>query len=464
LGALGALAIVAACETHSTAPVESDVDLTPAFDLAEDYVPFACTGEAFVIQDAITQLYQVDQSDPITYTYATYGPTPTALHEINNIGFDALRNIIWGWHRTSPTGQLVQQVVTIDGAGTVTPMGRGDLPTPNPNTATQADDFRFFAGDVSVDGSVFHLNWNGGGGIYTVNLPDLTKVYNGTALGGFPQITENGTICTNQPENPCGRVSDWAAHPNGWLYGGNDKYNEALTAITPERMLAILDPETGQRTDVDVALNNFTLPSGRQGFGAAWLSPSLNLFLLHNTGVIYEIDLNLGPGGPTDVSPVIVSKQTNADALASTKNDGAACVTPDPKIQLIKTADPTELPAGGGDVTYTYTISNLSDVEVTLTSLVDNVLGDLDDDAGLECSPDPIGQTLQPSGQAGDTFVCTVSTTITQTTTNVAEACGRDAANIESCDEDDATVTVGAADPSIVIEKSTNGEDADVQT
>ena len=132
--------------------------------------------------------------------------------------------------------------MTIDGNGDLFFMGLGDLP----NTV------RFFAGDVSPDGSEFYLNLNGGGLIYTVSLPNLAQVHTGSGPDGFPQIIEinedsSTTICTPIPANPCGRVADWAAHPtDGLLYGGNDLGGGTTTG---QGLLAILDPMTGTRTD-----------------------------------------------------------------------------------------------------------------------------------------------------------------------------------------------------------------------
>ncbi|MHC4883408.1 MAG: DUF6923 family protein, partial [Planctomycetota bacterium] len=389
--------------------------------VAEQPSIFDCTGEAFIVHDPDggtapfdSQLFQVDQSvDPVTFT--AIHPTKNTF-EINNIGFDSTRGILWGWKRISPANadRSQQEVVTIDATGTVFFMGvPAGLPTPLQ---------RFMAGDVAPDGSVFYLNENGGGNVYTLSLPGLAVL--SSAL-----IDEVGTAaaCTSAPDNPCGRVSDWAAWTDGLLYGGDDTNGE----------LAVLDPVTGIRSDVLIA----GLPTGI-GFGAVWFSPSGNLFLFRNVstsdptkGAIYEIgDIS---GTPTIVNVQLVDR-------TSQQNDGAACLTPAPKILLTKTVEPNLVPADtGGEVAYTYTITNLSNESITLTSLIDSELGDVNELG--DCSL--AGVILEPAGQAGDTYSCTVpEILITAPTINVATACGKDAANIEICDDDSAQVDVYGID------------------
>ena len=45
-----------------------------------------------------------------------------------------------------------------------------------------------------------------------------------------------------------------------------------------------------------------------------------------------------------------------------------------PDIKVIKTADPTQIPETGGDVTFTFVVQNIGAEAVTLTSLVDTDL------------------------------------------------------------------------------------------
>ena len=49
-----------------------------------------------------------------------------------------------------------------------------------------------------------------------------------------------------------------------------------------------------------------------------------------------------------------------------------------PTIDLTKSASPSVVPETGADVTFTFTVDNIGEEDVTLTSLTDNVFGDLD--------------------------------------------------------------------------------------
>jgi fimbrial isopeptide formation D2 family protein/uncharacterized repeat protein (TIGR01451 family) len=110
--------------------------------------------------------------------------------------------------------------------------------------------------------------------------------------------------------------------------------------------------------------------------------------------------------------------------------------THDPAIHIVKTPSVTDLPDTGGPVTYTYVVTNTGDVELSNVSVsddkcspVDYVSGDTNDDELLDLS-----ETW--------TFSCT--TTLTETTTNVATATGHDG-DTAVTDDDQATVTL--ADP-----------------
>ena len=51
-----------------------------------------------------------------------------------------------------------------------------------------------------------------------------------------------------------------------------------------------------------------------------------------------------------------------------------------PTVEVVKTANPTEVPETGADVTFTFEVTNESEESVEITSLVDSVYGELDGD------------------------------------------------------------------------------------
>ena len=107
-------------------------------------------------------------------------------------------------------------------------------------------------------------------------------------------------------------------------------------------------------------------------------------------------------------------------------------------IELIKTATPSSVAEPGGDVTYTFTVNNLSSVDaVTIDSLIDNVFGDLDGQG--DCS---VPQTIP----AGGSYTCSITVFISGDAggvhINVATATGTDDDGYPVTDDDDATVTI----------------------
>ena len=72
-------------------------------------------------------------------------------------------------------------------------------------------------------------------------------------------------------------------------------------------------------------------------------------------------------------------------------------------IDVQKSATPTSLKEPGGPVTFSVTITNTSNVNVTVTNVVDDKFGDLDDDGGNGCFDVPIN--LAPGAHASCQFV-----------------------------------------------------------
>ena len=109
-----------------------------------------------------------------------------------------------------------------------------------------------------------------------------------------------------------------------------------------------------------------------------------------------------------------------------------------PDIHLEKTVAPAEPPGGGGDVTYTYVVSNIGDEPLTNVAVTDDngTPGDTSDDFGVDCPKTTL--------DVDESMTCTADVTgTTKTTTNIATASGT-AGETTVSDTDDATVTVAA--------------------
>ena len=121
-----------------------------------------------------------------------------------------------------------------------------------------------------------------------------------------------------------------------------------------------------------------------------------------------------------------------------------------PDIAVHKSASTTDLPFGGGDVTYTYKVTNPGNVALSSVGLTDN-----------KCSPvsDPTGDSNSNKKlDVGETWTYTCTATLTETTKNVATATGsyRDT-RVEA--KDDVTVKVAEPKVAIAVEKSASTTD-----
>ncbi len=119
----------------------------------------------------------------------------------------------------------------------------------------------------------------------------------------------------------------------------------------------------------------------------------------------------------------------------------------DPAIDIVKTASPTTLPAGGGSVTYTYKVRATGNVPLTDISVTDDKCSPISYQSGDTNRDDIL--------DLGETWTYTCTKTITKTTTNIGVATGYDHGT-KVTDHDRATVTVAQPvdAPAIHIEKT----------
>ncbi|MCB2180251.1 hypothetical protein KQH54_03930 [bacterium] len=149
------------------------------------------------------------------------------------------------------------------------------------------------------------------------------------------------------------------------------------------------------------------------------------------------------------------------DQIDVSDNDSARVDVSDsvPEIQLTKSASPSSVPAPSGTVTYTVAIENQSQENVTLTSLVDDVFGDLNG----------VG-TCATGGiiLAGDTYTCTFDQTISGQVgdehTNTITGIVVDNQDNETEGSDSETVTFTDAPEIALVDPCTIGCDLDEVT
>lgn len=129
------------------------------------------------------------------------------------------------------------------------------------------------------------------------------------------------------------------------------------------------------------------------------------------------------------------------------------CSNPPPGIQIVKTADPLQVTAPGGDVIFSFEIANTAtDEAVTITSLMDDVFGDLTQRGDCQL----VGTTIEVGGSVSCSFTEAVNGEAGDVHHNTVTVEGVDDDNTKVSDDDDATVNIVAPEetPAIQIIKS----------
>jgi uncharacterized repeat protein (TIGR01451 family) len=121
-------------------------------------------------------------------------------------------------------------------------------------------------------------------------------------------------------------------------------------------------------------------------------------------------------------------------------------------INVTKSANPTSVKEPGGPVTYTVTITNTSNVLVTIENVVDDRFGDLDDSGGNGCFDVPINLA------AGASTFCQFTGNVTGAAgtshVNVVTATGTDEFGNRVSDSDDARVDITPLLIDLVVDKT----------
>ncbi len=133
-------------------------------------------------------------------------------------------------------------------------------------------------------------------------------------------------------------------------------------------------------------------------------------------------------------------------------------VSPAPTIAIVKTATPLSLPVPGGTFTFDLVVTNTSNVALTITSLTDDIYGDVTTRANSTCT-NAIGTVLAPSPGPGNTYSCRFDGTFFNPTPaeqiDTATVVGVDNRNNTVTATDDAVVRLTPR-PTIAIVKTAN--------
>ena len=154
---------------------------------------------------------------------------------------------------------------------------------------------------------------------------------------------------------------------------------------------------------------------------------------------------------PIDAFPGTKSKCNCDDAF------GIPVIVEQATLAVVKTANPTSVGETGHDVTYTVQVTNNAQfVSVTISSIVDDLYGDLSSDAANTLISNStcdsmVGSVLAPGGSTSCHFDAFVSGNTGDEVTDTVEVCGNDTGNHHICGDDFAVVEITdvAAAPTI---------------
>lgn len=191
------------------------------------------------------------------------------------------------------------------------------------------------------------------------------------------------------------------------------------------------------------------LTNGAQACNVYWqigesATLGTNSTFVGNVLALASITMNTG----SNVYGRVLARTGAATLDSNTVTPTCAAAIPAP-LAVDKTASPASRVAPGGLFTFTVTVTNTGTSDVTLTSLLDDVHGDLNGQGS--CST---GGTIA----AGDSYACAFTATFTgapgDSETDTITAIATDAADTPVAGADSATVTISG--PSITVVKTAN--------
>ncbi|HEX2054381.1 MAG TPA: Ig-like domain repeat protein [Actinomycetota bacterium] len=154
-----------------------------------------------------------------------------------------------------------------------------------------------------------------------------------------------------------------------------------------------------------------------------------------------------GQAGDTQTDVVTVTGVDAQGRTVTDNDDAQILLTPAPpggplSIDLEKTASPASRPEPGGTFTFTVVITNTSNVALTITSLTDDIYGNLGTRGGQNTCDDVVGDSLQPGGSVTCSFQGEFVGEAGDEQTDVVTVTGRDAQGRTVDADDDAEVTI----------------------
>ena len=338
----------------------------PAAAFAQSPEPFRCfsADQGLIAEDQNCRLF-TDSAFP----WPELCPAMDA--EMNAMGFRSTDGMLYGL-------QLFSLAVDgFKGNGGIVRVG-GNCAVEHLDVLGLPEDVRFFAGDISTDGTTMFINHNGKSPLYIVDLRPLDA-------NPMAQLIADATKVWGDT----GLVVDWAYNPvDGLLYGGDSTDGE----------LAILNPRTGERIDVPVL---GMPPGGPGGYGGARFNADGYLVLYrHFCHVIDVVSRELVDFAEALDSPWIDAASCRCDDAFFMQDDTCLLFRSKPSSQPFSTPAQQICGPEAGEINnmgFRYADAMLYGVE--LTRFGNKGLVKLDP---VTCDITPLGQAGLPTNRRFD--------------------------------------------------------------
>jgi len=174
------------------------------------------------------------------------------------------------------------------------------------------------------------------------------------------------------------------------------------------------------------------------------------------------IDLDLPANASDDYNDTVIVNAVDetGDAVEAENSAETPAAGVPPLIDITKTPNPSSLPETGGDVTYTFVITNnsVSTDPLTIVSLIDAPFGDLLADPNAAASADPCPALAGVVIQPGDSETCQIVRPLQQnagtTHPNLVTVVAHDDEGVEVNDSAPAAVTFTDVAPTVDVTKT----------
>lgn len=272
--------------------------------------------------------------------------------------------------------------------------------------------------------------------------------------------TLSGLVSTPHTDLFTAEVVDHDGNPASASDDATVNFNDVLPEISVQK---IADPVSVPETGGDVTFTFTVENTGLVPVTINTLSDSVFGVLSGDddckVGTVLNSEASCSFTQVESLSGVVGVDHTNtfsataSDVDGNTASDSAEAVVSFtdvlPSVAVTKEANPTEVPETGGDVTFTFTVTNDGTVPTTITSLEDSVFGTLTGDA--DCQP---GTVLAPSASCSFSQIETISGIVGTPHTNTFTAKVADTEGNEASKSADASVDFSDVVPTLSVEKT----------